>query len=213
MNKLCYFLAFDLGATSGRSILATLQEGKICIEELTRFPNRMLRINQQYYWNIYALFEELENALCAVVQRNIELSAIGIDTWGVDFVYLAADGTMIGLPRAYRDPYTANEILEQYFTQISREKIYKTTGIQIMNINSLFQLYAAKNENSFAFKSADSILFMPDALIYLLTNKKVCEYSIASTSQLLNVWNRKFEEELFEPFGKKTSIIPELVMP
>jgi rhamnulokinase len=178
-----HFLAFDLGATSGRAILATLQDGKLTLKELTRFPNQLLRIGDKYYWNIYSLFEELKTGLRAAAAENVKIEAIGIDTWGVDFAYIAKDGSIAGLPRAYRDPYT-NGASEAYFQLIPKEKVYEATGIQIINFNSLFQLYAAKKEGSSALAQAESVLFMPDALLYLLTGKKVCEYTIASTSQI-----------------------------
>ncbi|MDR1887341.1 MAG: rhamnulokinase [Prevotellaceae bacterium] len=212
MNKLHRFLAFDLGATSGRSILATLQDGKIILKELTRFPNKIVRVGDKYYWNIYSLFEELKNGLRAVASEKIKIDSIGIDTWGVDFVYVADDGTFLGLPRAYRDPYTVGAP-EEYFEKISRREVYELTGIQIMNFNSLFQLYAAAKESSAALKAAKNILFMPDALSYMLTGNRVCEYTIASTSQILNPRTKEFESGLFEPVGISASVMLPPVMP
>ena len=211
--KSYHFFAFDLGATSGRSILATLQDEKIELKELTRFPNHIVRIGNKYYWNIYHLFEELKKGLRTAASQGIQLDAIGIDTWGVDFVYLAEDGSFAGLPRAYRDPYT-NGMPEDYFAHIfSKKEVYDLTGIQIMNFNSLFQLYAAKKENSSALNHAKSILFMPDALSYLLTGKKVCEYSIASTSQMLNPYTKQFETKFLEKAGIPASLMLPVVMP
>ncbi|MDR1169430.1 MAG: rhamnulokinase [Prevotellaceae bacterium] len=212
MNSLHHFLAFDLGATSGRSILATLQDGKIALKELTRFPNKIVRAGNKYYWNIYTLFEELKNGLRAAGNEKIKIDSAGIDTWGVDFVYVADDGTFLSLPRAYRDPYT-DGAPEEYFKQISRKEVYELTGIQIMNFNSLFQLYAASRESSSALKAAKNILFMPDALSYMLTGNKVCEYTIASTSQILNPRTKEFESRLFEPAGIPASLMLPLVMP
>ncbi|MDR1436898.1 MAG: rhamnulokinase, partial [Candidatus Symbiothrix sp.] len=209
-----YFLAFDIGATSGRSILAILQDGKLELKELTRFPNRIIRIHNKYYWNIYSLFEELKKGIRAALSQGIPVESAGIDTWGVDFVYIAEDGTFTGLPRAYRDPYTDN-IPEDYFTAVFPEKeVYGLTGIQIMNINSLFQLYAAKKENSQALLNAKKLLFIPDALSYLLTGKKICEYTIASTSQLLNPRTKQFETKLLEKAGIPGDILlPEITPP
>jgi rhamnulokinase len=212
MNNIHHFLAFDLGATSGRSILATLQDGKVALKELTRFPNKIIRIGDKYYWNIFSLFEELKNGLRVAGNEKIKIESIGIDTWGVDFVYVADDGTFLGLPRAYRDPYT-NGAPEDYFTKISRKEVYGLTGIQIMNFNSLFQLYAAAKESSSALKTAKNILFMPDALSYMLTGNKVCEYTIASTSQILNPRTKEFEPKLFEPVGISASVMLPLAMP
>jgi len=213
MNKSTYhFFAFDLGATSGRSILGILQDGKIRLKELTRFPNKIIRIQNKYYWDLFALYESLKEGLATAASQNIRLDAIGIDTWGVDFVYIGEDGSLLGQPRSYRDPYT-NGIPEEYFKLIHRKTVYDRTGIQIMNFNSLYQLYAAKCENNSSLKAAKDILFMPDALSYLLTGKKVCEYTIASTSQFLNPRTKKIEPELFEAMGINPCIVQPVVMP
>ncbi|MCD7972595.1 MAG: rhamnulokinase [Candidatus Azobacteroides sp.] len=212
MTDTHYFFAFDLGATSGRSILATFRDGKIEMEELTRFPNTLTKVGDKFYWNIYYLFEELKRGLRIAADRGTQPDSIGIDTWGVDFVYVAPDGSFLGLPRAYRDPYT-NGVPEAYFKKIPRKEVYEATGIQIMNFNSLFQLYAAKKEACSALEYAENILFIPDALSYLLTGKKICEYTIASTSQILNPYTKQFETKLLEPVGAPASILPPIVMP
>ena len=206
------FFAFDLGATSGRSILGILQNGKINLQELTRFPNKFIRIHDKYYWDIFALYEALKEGLATAASQNIHLDAIGIDTWGVDFVYLGEDGCLLSQPRSYRDPYT-NGKPEEYFKLIHRKKVYDLTGIQIMNFNSLYQLYAAKCENYSPLLAAKDILFMPDALSYMLTGKKVCEYTIASTSQMLNPKTKEIDKELLEVMGISSSIILPIVMP
>jgi len=207
-----HFFAFDIGATNGRSILGTLHNGRIELQELTRFPNKIIRIHDKYYWDIFALYEALKEGLMTAASQNISLDAIGIDTWGVDFVYLGEDNNLLSQPRSYRDPYT-NGIPEEYFKLIPKRTVYDRTGIQIMNLNSLYQLYAAKCENNSAFNAAKGILFMPDALSYLLTGKKICEYTIASTSQLLNPKTKEFEKDLFEVMGISPSILQPLVMP
>jgi len=211
-NNTRNFFAFDIGATSGRSILGTLKDGKIELQELTRFPNKIISVHNKYYWDIFALFDELKNGLKAASALNIKIDAIGIDTWGVDFVYLGEDGSLLGQPRSYRDPYT-NGIPEEYFKILPRKQVYSLTGIQIMNFNSIFQLFAAKQENFSPFKAAKDILFMPDALSYMLTGKKVCEYTIASTSQLLNPCSKNFETKLFESMGIDPALMQPIVMP
>lgn len=212
MKSTHYFFAFDLGATSGRSVIATLEKGKLRIQELTRFPNKIISINNKFYWNIFTLYEELINALHKANNLGIDLDAIGIDTWGVDFVYVGEDGSFLGLPRAYRDPYTKN-IPEEFFTKISKDQVYEATGIQIMDFNSLYQLYAAKKENAAALNAAKNILFIPDALSYMLTGKQICEYTILSTSQFLNPKTKKVETELFKPIGVSDTFIRPIVMP
>jgi rhamnulokinase len=210
--KTHHFIAFDLGATSGRTILATIEDGKLFLKELTRFPNKILRIKDRYYWDIFALYEAFKDGLRAAVAENVEISAIGIDTWGVDFVYLGEDDTILGLPRSYRDPYT-NGMPEEYFKLTPKEKVYELTGIQIMNFNSLYQLYAAKRENNSVMNAAKQILFIPDALSFLLTGKKVCEYTIASTSQMINPWTKQIEPALIEKIGIDPKMFAPIVMP
>jgi rhamnulokinase len=206
------FLAFDLGATSGRSILGTLENGRLQMKELTRFPNQMLQIGNHFHWNIYSLFEHFKAALAAVKNEGVEISSIGIDTWGVDFALIAKDGTILGAPYAYRDPHT-DGMPDKYFGIVPREKVYGLTGIQVMNFNSLYQLFALKQANNSLLEAASEILFMPDALSYLLTGNKVVEYTIASTSQILNPKTKQFESQLLEAAGVSPSILGNMVMP
>ena len=186
------FLAFDIGATSGRAVLGTLVGDKFEMQELHRFPNAIMELHGKYYWDIYRLYDALKESLTICARRNLLPDSIGIDTWGVDFGYLAEDGTLLGLPRAYRDPYT-DGAPEEYFQRVPRSEVYRLTGIQIMNFNSVFQLFRAKKEGFGPLEAAEEILFMPDLLSYLLTGKKVCEYTDASTSGLLNPVTKEFE--------------------
>lgn len=206
------FLAFDIGATSGRAVLVILINGKFEMREIHRFPNNLLELHGKYYWNIYNLYEELKKSLSLCTQQHIVPDSIGIDTWGVDFGYLASDGSLLGLPRAYRDPYTEGAP-EEYFHLISREEVYRLTGIQVMNFNSLFQLFRAGQEGFAPLENAEEILFIPDLLSYLLTGNRVCEYTDASTSQLLNPVTRQFEVSLLEAAGVPPSIVRQVVMP
>ena len=210
MNR--YFVGVDLGATSGRVILATLCGDGIALEVLHRFPNRLLSIGGKYYWNIYSLYEEILHGLTLAGQRRIPVDSIGIDTWGVDMACVAADGTLAGLPRAYRDPYT-NGVPEEFFRKIPRQEVYRRTGIQIMNFNSLFQLRAARGEGMSALENAASVLFMPDALSYLLTGEKVCEYTILSTSQFMDPRTREIDGALLREAGVDPALFPRVVMP
>ncbi len=212
MKNSYHFFAFDLGATSGRSIVATLEDGEMKLKELTRFSNKILRIDNKCFWNIYSLFDELKRGLQTAQSEGYELDAIGIDTWGVDFAYIAQDGSLLSLPRSYRDLYT-NGIPEEFFKIITRKEVYEASGIQIMNFNSLYQFYAAQKEEMSALQHANAILFMPDALSYLLTGQKVCEYTIASTSQMLNPRTKTFEQKLLEPIRNLEALIQPIVMP
>ncbi|MDR1372230.1 MAG: rhamnulokinase [Dysgonamonadaceae bacterium] len=207
-----HFITFDLGATSGRTILATLSENRLDMKELNRFPNKIMRIGNRYCWNIYSLFESLKDGLKSAAALNVAIDSIGIDTWGVDFALLGEDNTILSLPRSYRDPYT-NGIPEEYFKIIPCETVYDLTGIQIMNFNSIFQLYALSKENNSALKAARKLLFMPDALAFLLTGKQVMEYTIASTSQLINPRTRQIEPRLAEAAGISADLFASPVMP
>lgn len=206
------FLAFDIGATSGRAVLATLAGDKFEMQEISRFPNSIMELHGKFYWNIYSLYEALKESLSKCVRQGLTVDSIGIDTWGVDFGYIAKDGSLLGLPRAYRDPYT-DGVLDDFFKLVPREEVYRFTGIQFMNFNSLFQLYRAKQENFAPLENAESILFIPDLLSYLLTGKQVCEYTDASTSQILNPVTQQFETSLLEAAGVPASIVRPLVMP
>ena len=145
-------------------------------------------------------------------QRHITLDSIGIDTWGVDFGCIGHDGTLLGLPRAYRDPYT-DGVPEKFFKIVPREQLYVLTGIQIMNFNSIFQMFAQAEEGSVAYRHAKKILFMPDLLSYLLTRGKVCETTIASTSGMMNQKTQRFEPSLMAAVGLKEDQIPDRVQP
>lgn len=206
------FIAVDIGATSGRVILGTYADGRISTECLHRFPNSILPFRGKYYWDIFALRAEIVRGLTEAGKRNIRIESIGIDTWGVDFVCVADYGSMPTLPRSYRDPYTDGEP-ERFFERIPRREVYERTGIQIMNFNTLFQLSAQHRESSSELRNAKSVLFMPDALSYLLTGEKVCEYTILSTSQLLDPRSKKIDAELLSAAGADISLFPRMVMP
>lgn len=206
------FLAFDIGATSGRAVVGTLAGVKFEMREIYRFPNIILPLHGKYYWDIYQLYQALKESLRICAKEQLAIDSIGIDTWGVDFGYIAKDGSILGLPRAYRDPYTEGAP-EAFFKQIPREEVYRKTGIQIMNFNSLFQLFRAREEAFAPLLGAETILFMPDLLSYILTGRKVCEYTDASTSQCLNPVTKQFDVSLLEMAGVSPSIFPSLVMP
>ena len=206
------FLAFDLGATSGRAIIGSINDGRLSTEEIYRFPNEIKESGGKYFWDINSLFGHFVNALKQVASSGVRIESIGIDTWGVDFGCVSPDGSILGLPRAYRDPYT-DGIPEEVFKTIPKEELYKATGIQIMNFNSIFQIYAQSKEADSPIHEAREILFMPDLLSYYLTGRKVCEYTIASTSGLIDPRTRDFDRTLLERLGVDPSILPEIVQP
>ena len=205
-------IGVDLGATSGRVILARAGDDRLRMEELHRFPNRMREIDGRFYWDIHALYEEILRGLSVAGGRGERIDSIGIDTWGVDFACVDPDGDLLGLPRAYRDPYT-DGVPEEFFRTVPRESVYAKTGIQVMNFNSLYQLYALNREQSPALAAAEHVLFMPDALSYLLTGEKVCEYTILSTSQFMDPRTREIDGALLREAGVDPALFPRVVMP
>lgn len=207
-----HFFAVDLGATSGRTIVGGLSDGKIALEELSRFDNNLIEVNGHFYWDIYALYFEIIKGLKIARQRNIEISSIGIDTWGVDFVCVAEDGS-VSQPLAYRDPHTFDAMDDYLGKVMSREDVYDVTGIQFMNFNSIFQLHAMRRACNSALKNARKILFIPDALSYMLTGKMVCEYTIASTGQLLDPRTKRLDDRLLESLGLTQSHFGKMVNP
>ena len=208
-----HYLAIDLGATSGRSILGTLENGKLTLEELTRFPNSIIRQGGRCYWNIWQLYEEMLRGLREAARRNVALTSIGVDTWGVDFVMIGKDGQILGAPRSYRDSHTEGEP-ERYFTEkMGADKVYELTGIQVMPFNSLFQFSAMRRAESSVLDAADKILFLPDALSYLLTGNMVTEYTMASTSQMVNASTRRLDPEILATLGLSADMFGREVMP
>ena len=208
-----YFFAVDLGATSGRTILGTLADGRLEQEELTRFPNNLIETGGHFYWDIYALYFEMIRGLKEVARRGITLTSIGIDTWGVDFVFIGADGAILRNPMAYRDPHTFGRMEEYLEKVVQQREVYDITGIQFMNFNSLFQLYAMQQDGNVAMKMAEKVLFVPDALSWMLTGEAVCEYTIASTSQMLDPRTGDLSDKLIESVGMKRSQFGRMVQP
>ena len=213
MNKNAYFFAVDLGATSGRTILGSLSSSRLSWEEVTRFPNNLIEQGGHFYWDIHALYFEMIKGLKEVARRGIEIASIGIDTWGVDFVFIGEDNAILRNPRAYRDPITFEAMDDYLQNVISKREVYDITGIQLMNFNSIFQLHAMRREGNVALKHARKILFVPDALSWMLTGQEVCEYTIASTSQLLDPRTRQLDEHLLESLGLTREMFGHMVDP
>ena len=213
MENKKYFFAVDLGATSGRTIIGSIVNGRLEQEEITRFPNNLIETGGHFYWDIYALYFEMIRGLKEVANRGLDITAIGIDTWGVDFVFIGKDGAILRNPMAYRDPHTFAAI-EQYLDKVlDRKTVYNITGIQFMNFNSLFQFYAMQQAGNVAMQQAEKVLFVPDALSWMLTGEAVCEYTIASTSQMLDPRTGDLSEKLIESVGMKRGQFGRMVQP
>ena len=150
------FIAIDLGATSGRVILATLSDGKLSMEEIHRFPDTIIQMQGHFYWDLPAIYSSVVEGLRKVAERGVEVASIGIDTWGVDFALFGGDGLMLGLPYCYRDPHTT-DAPERLFERMPRKTLYEKTGIQIMNFNSVFQLDTLRRNRCSALAEAEKI--------------------------------------------------------
>ncbi len=210
--KTKYYIAVDLGATSGRTILGSIDEtGKFHEEELNRFPNGMMEVDGHLHWNIFSLYEHILEGLAEAGKRGIKPESIGIDTWGVDYGCVDADGKIFGIPYAYRDSKTIGATGRFFKDVMSASELYRRTGIQHMDFNTVFQLN--EHRDDFSHKMAEKIVFVPDILNYLLTGKIVTEYTIASTGALLNPYTRLFDEEVLKAVGLDKEKFGEIVEP
>lgn len=208
-----HILAFDLGAESGRAVLGALEAGRLTVHEVRRFPNTPLPLAGHIHWNVYALFDEMKEAMRdAAAAIGGRPAGVGVDTWGVDFGLLARDGTLLGLPFCYRDHRNAGA-MEEYFRLVPRETLYDRTGIQFMPFNTLFQIYAMVRERSPLLDAADDLLFMPDLFNYLLTGKKAAESTIASTSQMIDPRTGSWIPGLFQAMGLSKAILQPVIAP
>ncbi len=207
------YLAVDVGATSGRTIVSSFDGEKVVMRELTRFSNPQLPLGGFVYWDLPHIYNEILLALRKAVQEGIELTSMGIDTWGCDFALFDSHGQLLGLPHCYRDPYT-DGAMEQYFRfGMAQMEVYDRTGIQFLPFNSLFQLDTQRRIGCEKYAMADKILFIPDALVYMLTGERVCEYTVASTSQLLNAVTGDFDDVLLETLRLSRERFACMVMP
>lgn len=199
-------LAFDFGASSGRAILFSLENGKISYEEMHRFDNDPVMVCGNYHWDVLRLFHEIKSGILKCKNAEKKFDAIGIDTWGVDYGLLDKEGRLLQNPYHYRDTRTDAVVL----SEDEKQKIFGATGIQFAFINTLFQYMCSSKEPVFA--AADTALFMPDLFNYMLTGVKKTEYTIASTSQMLNAKSRDFDNELLKEFGLENKFA-DVVMP
>lgn len=194
------FLALDYGAGSGRAMLAQVDQ-TITLQELHRFYNPQIKMLKHYYWDLPYLYNELKKGLAAAGrQGHRDLSAIGVDTWGVDFGLIGKRHLFLANPITYRDNRTEGMMAEA-FKVMPQEDIYRHTGIQFMSFNTIYQLLSMVREQNPLLTAAQRLLFMPDLFNYLMTGELTCEYSIASTSQLLNARTRQWEFSLIKKLG------------
>lgn len=207
MNK--RVLAFDFGASSGRAIIGEFDGQKISLHEVHRFSNDPVKINGTYYWDVQRLFFEIKQGILNA-KADGGFDSIGIDTWGVDFGLLRKDGTLIENPVHYRDSRN-DGMIEKSEKYITRERLYDITGIQFMDFNTVFQLLSLKENRPYILEEADTLLFMPDLLNYMLSGVKSTEYSIATTSQMVDLKTKNWSTEVLDAFGIKKDILTPIV--
>ncbi|MBI9021273.1 MAG: rhamnulokinase [Verrucomicrobia bacterium] len=208
-----HYVAVDLGASSGRTIVGTFKNGKLTLKEMNRFWNGPTEINGRLFWDFVHLFRNiLDGLVLARKEFGDDLVSMGIDTWGVDFGLFDADGKLLGNPVNYRDSRTAG-MFEKVFERAPKEEVFAQTGIQFMELNSLYQFMAMSLENSVQYKTADKMLFSPDLLSYWLTGKMVAERTIASTSQFYNPVTKDWAYDLLKKLGIRTDLFAQLVDP
>ncbi len=204
-------LAFDFGASSGRAIIGCFDGEKITLEEVHRFSNDPVSVGGTVYWDVLRLFHEIKQGIIKARMAG-GFDSIGIDTWGVDFGLIDAEGKLMENPVHYRDKRTVG-LVDEAFKTMPKEKIYGITGIQFMELNTLFQLISLKRQRPWMLDRADKMLFMPDLFAYMLTGKMCAEYSIASTSQLIDIKTNGWSKEILQAFGIKESIFAPIVKP
>ncbi|HWT76230.1 MAG TPA: rhamnulokinase [Mobilitalea sp.] len=207
-----YYLAIDIGASGGRHILGSFTEGKISLEEVYRFENGMEKINGSLCWNTQKIFQEIIAGMKKCKEIGKIPISVGIDTWGVDFVLLDNEDKMIGNAVGYRDHRT-QEMPGELEKIIEPQKLYERTGIQSQVYNTIYQLMAIKKDHPEQLEQAKKLLFTPDYYHFLLSGEKKQEYTIASTSMLVNVHTNAWDYELIEQLGFPAKLFKELQLP
>ncbi len=225
MAKAKHYLALDLGAESGRGMLGTLMDGKLTLSEMHRFqtgpaslptmyPRKaqsQKRSDKSYVWDFIRFWCEVKESI-RQASKTIPLSSVGVDTWGVDFALLDKNGQLLSTPFHYRDERT-DGMMEKVFARLPRETIYNITGIQFMQLNTLYQLFSMVETDSPILKIADKLLMVPDLMHYWLTGKAVAEFTEATTTQFLDTRKGQWSREIIKAMGFPEHIFPEIVMP
>lgn len=207
-----YHLAIDIGASSGRHILGFIEDGQLKLEEIYRFGNGIKKVNDEYCWDLKNLFLEIKNGIKKCKEIGKIPKSIGIDTWAVDFVLLDKNEDILGNTVAYRDDRTEG-IMEEVFKTIPQDMLYLYTGIQFQKFNTIYQLMAIKKKNPEYLKKAKTFLMVPDYFNFLLTGKKVNEYTNATSTQLVNSFDRTWDENILDTLGISKEIFQEIKLP
>jgi len=207
------FLAFDFGAESGRALLCTIKDSGLDLREVHRFTHSAVTTLGHMHWDVLQQFANIKHGLkLALQETDGKIDGIGVDTWGVDFGLLGEDGELLAIPSHYRDSRT-DGMMEEVFKIVPRETVFERTGIQFMQLNTLYQLYSMVKSNSTALKNASKLLLMPDLFNYWLTGKQTSEFSIATTTQFFDPRKGDWSRDLLSELGIPTRILPPVVQP
>ena len=203
------YLAIDLGAESGRALLGRLEDGRLSLEEVHRFPNAPVRVGDGLYWDVLRIFGEVKVGISKAGERA-GISSIAVDSWGVDFGLLDRDGELLSNPRNYRDPRTEG-VMEEAFGIVPKEEIYAKTGVQFIRFNTLYQLLAMRG--SPLLEAADTLLLIPDLINYWLTGEKACEFTNATTTQLYDTEAGDWARDLAKAMDVPGRLFPPIAQP
>ena len=207
------YIAVDLGAESGRVMLGTISAGRLELEEMHRFGNGPVEQEGSLRWDFNRLLAEIKAGIGKATRRTDgNVLGIGVDTWGVDFGLIGSDGRLLEAPYHYRDSRT-NGMMEAAFERMPKREVYQNTGIQFMQLNSLYQLLALRQADSPVLSKADKLLFMADLFSYFLCGRAFGEYTLASTSQMMDMTTGQWSAPIFKKLGLPLGIMPEIVMP
>jgi len=212
MSAVKKLLAFDLGAESGRGVLGLFDGQQLNLDVVHRFPNGPVRTLESMHWNVLGLYDSMLMTLSRCQSEHGGIDALGVDTWGVDFALLGRGDTLLGNPRHYRDPHTEG-VMESALLRVSRQEVFRQTGLQFMRFNTLFQLLALQRACSPLLEMAESLLLMPDLFHFFFTGTKVNEFTDATTTQLYNPSTGAWAHELMDAFELPRRILGPIVAP
>lgn len=204
-------LAVDLGSSGVKIILGNLENGKIITQEIYRFSNEPLLIDGALKWNINQIFSDIKEGI-QKASKILNFQSIGVDSWGVDFGLIGKEGNLVDIPYSYRDERTAN-IFKSAEKYLSLEELYRYTGNQIMEINTIFQLLALREQEPEKYSQTEKILMIPDLINYMLTGKSYGELAICSTTQILDQYKKSWNQKIIKQFHFDTKFFPELISP
>ena len=213
MAETAYYIAVDLGAESGRVMLGSITDGRLGLEEVCRFANGPVDVQGSLRWDFQRLLSEIKTGIGQAARHaDRRVLGIGVDSWGVDFGLIGADGALLEAPYHYRDSRT-NGMMEKAFERLPKRQVYEHTGIQFMQLNSLYQLLAMRMTDSDVLAKTEKLLFMADLFSYFLCGRAFAEYTLASTSQMMDMRTGQWSTPIFEAMSLPQEIMPEIVMP